>query len=331
MAEVARETTRLSEPEVHRSPPVILAPGHWEKATNDQRSSELGRKRRDGVARPQAAPQRHVLRHVLATPHGLYRFTSRHELSGGMRLASLLTAHVHREKKGFYGGSTFTQRYFGHWLRDGLPAALLRRSDEALYMPLPDGWPHAAAYLEALEIERVPYNFVYFEELAYSNDFPHTADRQRRIREIHTRLHDRLAPKTPAGGVYFSRGATGRQRVLINEDALIEALKARDFTVLSNTAPLGEIWATMGGADRIVTMEGSHWSHAFFAARRGALHLEINPSDRLNLNHSDYVPALDARLAVVVADRVGDGYRVDIDSVLGILDAWPGAVSESAP
>ena len=85
-------------------------------------------------------------------------------------------------------------------------------------------------------------------------------------------------------------------------------------------APLEEIWAKVYGTPQVVSLEGSHMAHAILAARADALHLAINPADRFYLAFADYTAALDIRLATVVAPRDGEGWRVDVDSVLRMLD-----------
>ena len=264
------------------------------------------------------ATRRLTLRRALATPWGVFTAKGGYFRFGRPPLG-LFTGPVARRETGFYPLHAAGLRYFGHWLRDGLPAALLAREDEALYLPCPASWPHAAAYARAAGLTPAA-GPVFFDELTLCEDVGQNASRRARVAEIHARLAASLPGGSGAPGVYVARGAAGGGRALVNEEALIAALKARGFAVTSADDPLEAIRAAAAGARITVAVEGSHWNHAFFAARQGALHITLNPSDRFNNVFADAVPCLGGRLATSVAVRHGAGYVADIDGVCALVD-----------
>ncbi len=270
-----------------------------------------------------AATERYIFEDVLATPYGFYTRRAGHHLSGGLRLPELLGAPIHRIEKGFYGASSVCLKYFGHWLRDALPMSLLRRPDEALYLPVPKSWPHAAAYVDLLGIDRLPHEYVHFDRLAFSPDVGQNSDQRKRVRLIHDLVQTRLpAPeeRKENTGLYLARGETGVIRRLLNEDALIDALLERGFAMAHSTDPLPQILQKAAGVSQVVFIEGSQWAHGYFAAKRRALFISLCPADLFNNVVVEYMPAVEGRLATVVMDRVENGYVVDVDGVLDILD-----------
>lgn len=204
-------------------------------------------------------------------------------------------------------------------MNDALPAAALRRPDETLVLPYPGNWTHAADYVGRLGLPASSEPLAFFDELAFCDDRGLNAHRRQRMQSIHAQLQASLQPSGHAG-IFLRRGGTGAQRLLANEDELAETLAARGFAIRRTTDPLEEILAAAAGTGVFVTMEGSNWVHGHLGARRGALILTINPADRFNNIAAVMVPALDQRLASIVASRQGDGYHVDVARLLSLMD-----------
>ncbi len=309
--------------EIVATPPIYMMPGDFEKITAVQHETteEIERIRVEGQPREQGATRRLIYRDVLATPHGFYLANCGLQLSGGMRIGELLRARIHHEPKGFYATSQFSLRYFGHWLREALPSTLLKRPDEALYLPIPKAWRHAQSYADALGIDRLSADYVHFDEMVFADDLGHNSHQRARVREIYDRIQA-LCGESGAPGLYIRRGGSGAQRMLVNESEVIAALERRGFAVVSISDSLETIWKKAGGVPVVVSMEGSHHNHGLFAARPGALHVTINPADRFNTVFADSVAVFDARLGTVVAPRAEGGYVVDVASVLELLDRY---------
>lgn len=294
-------------------PPVTMLEGDWDRITavQEETSWEAERLRIAGGMHEHQATMRYTLRNVLATPWGFYTVSQAFYRSGKVDLGQLLGKPVAHHEKGYFGTPVIGMKYFGHWLRDGLPCSLLRRPEEALYFPADPSWHHAQQYCALLEIDRLSAPLVFFDEMSVCTDFGQNQHRHARMRQIQETLHAKL-PKGAAQGVFIKRGKTGAARVLLNEDEVATALAARGFNICSASDDLQTILAACAHVETVVTVEGSHWAHAFFAARRGAAHVTLNPSDRFNNLFAAYVPALGQRLATLVIVRQGAGYVVDI-------------------
>lgn len=288
-------------------------------------------RRVEGYVSEHAATVRYVFRDVLATPNGFYAGWAAH--SRGLRLDpwAILRAPIERRAAGFYALSPVSMIYFGHWLSDSLCTARLRRDGEDLFLPADPRWTHARAYADALGIDRLGADHVHFDRMSFCVDYGQNANRRARVRALHADISG-LAGKGPSDKVYVRRGrSVARKAALVNEAALIDRLTRRGFGIADTDRPLAEIWATLGGARTVVTLEGSHWVHAFQAAAPDADHLLINPADRFNNVAAEMVPALGGRTATSIAVSVDGGYEVDIDGVLTLLDRLAATRSDPRP
>ncbi|EKE43413.1 hypothetical protein OCGS_2451 [Oceaniovalibus guishaninsula JLT2003] len=273
----------------------------------------------DGGAVTHQATIRYVLKDVLATPFGFFSGLDAFARYGPIRYRDLLTARIERREKGFFAAIPVAQRYFGHWVTDALTTRLLRRPDEDLYLPVNPGWPHARQYVELLGIDRVQADFVQFDTLSYCRDIGQNTGRAARLARLRAEVRA-IAGDAGVAGVFLRRGRTGTDRVLLNEDALADALAARGFAITDTSDDLRGIWAAAGNAPVTVSMEGSHWMNVFLASREDAVHVIVNPADRFNNVAADYVNGTPGLMATTVAVKRDGGYVADIDKVLRLIE-----------
>ncbi|RLJ36211.1 uncharacterized protein DUF563 [Litoreibacter meonggei] len=311
----------ISPAETSDFPPVLMLDGDWDRITAFQRQTtpELERIRVAGGMRENQATLRYTYRDVLATPRGQYMLGKSLNHKGPVPLQALLSGPIPRYSKGYCAQTSVTRDYFGHWLKDGLPSALLRRPDEALYLPVKEGWDHAHAYVRLLGWDPTPGQLAYFEEMSLCVDIGQNASRRARISQIHDHLKQDIAASS-APGAFLRRGNTGVARLVVNEDEIAELLAARGFNICHASDDLATIRRACAGVPCVVSMEGSHWGNAYFAARRGALHVTFNPCDRFNCHYADFMPALDQRLATLVVGQAEGGYYVDPERLLRLID-----------
>jgi hypothetical protein len=307
-------------PEEHsKMPPITMRPEHRARVTASQLETTLDKEwqRIEGYEAQHKATVRYEFANVLATPNGFFVTGNGFNQLGQPPMKDLLSAKIHHAKKGLFGPSPISMKYFGHWLRDCLPSTLLKQPDEELYFPLNPTWSHAKKYADLFEIDRHEHEYVLFETMSFCVDIGQNSSRRARTKV----LKERLQAKLPSGHkrVYISRGTTGVSRVLVNEIELISALKDVGFTIVSASAPLEDILEACAGSDVTISMEGSHMAHAFYPANPNALLMTINPADRFNNVFADYMPSFDLRLATFVADTCDGGYRVDIPELLGFV------------
>lgn len=298
-------------------PRVLIAPEDRARVTKAMAETSLEQewKRVDGAVRVHQPTLRFMFEDVLATPFGFFVGGNGFARSGRPKIQELLTVKIGRAEKGFYATGPIHQKYFGHWLLGGLPLTLLAQEEEVLYFPFNEQWQHAAAYLDLLNINRIPQEYILFDEMSFCIDFGQNKNRRARNRQI----RDRLQTAVKGDGnklVYLQRGATGASRNIFNEDDLIAALKSEGFTKVRVDAPLAEIIDACRGASTIISVEGSHLAHALLAASEGALHITLNPCDRFNNVFADYMPSFNFRLGTIVMERVGANYHIDVNHAL---------------
>lgn len=310
----------LAPEEKSEIPPVVIASEDRARVTKAQAETAIEREwmRIDGAVALHQATVRYAFKNVLATPFGFFVGGNGFSRFGRPRVEELLTVKIDRVAKGFFATSPICQKYFGHWLLDGLPLTLLAHKEEALFLPYDPHWQHAPAYLDLLGISRIPSNYVFFDEMSYCVDIGQNDNRRDRTR----RMRDRLQAAVRGNGnklVYLERGQTGVSRQIVNESELIAALEQEGFTTVQVDAPLAEIIEACHGASTVISVEGSHMTHGLLAAAEGAMHITLNPCDRFNNVFADYMPSLRSRLGTIVMERVGSGYRVNIDHIMKFL------------
>jgi capsular polysaccharide biosynthesis protein len=227
--------------------------------------------------------------------------------------------------KAAYCMTPLTHTYFGHWLLEGCPTALLARSDEAVCLDLRTDWAHAGEYLRAFSIRPQQNENVFVRELTLFQDYSQGSSKRARYAELRTRSATFYGqPLSVARPVYLRRGQSGQARCLSNEDQLIERLEQRGFLVLdASTSSAAELFRGIAAAPLVVGMEGSHLNHVHFSMAQGGSLLVLIPSDRFSLMHFDCSQAFGLHFAALVVERDGAGYRVDMDELFRTMDLLP--------
>lgn len=215
-------------------------------------------------------------------------------------------------------------RYFGHWLMDGL--VLERLAELRGLTPLTVSskrWIHEAGYRHLLDMhdERQPH--VRVKNLYIADDRGLNAmwvERALAIkRKLKLSLHGSVAAPAP---VFMLRGSSGVGRHLVNEVEISEALQRRGFAVLSPEDETPAVIASvLSNAPIVVTVEGSAHNHVLLAASSGAWIITIMPPRRMNSFVKMRADALDMRWAFTVADdRGGQLFYQPIDRLLKVIE-----------
>ena len=322
MAQAASRTEMLAPEEIIPIPPVKMDDSQREKVTRTEERTSFAAEWAKIDGRPDARHQptmRYEFEHVLATPDGFFSSTFGYNAWGRLDLAPLMKSRIAEVDHGFHGLRAIGTRYFGHWLMDCLPTTRLRRPGEALFFPTPKTWPHALSYHELFGLDPLEHDYVYFDRLTFCDDIGKNS-------HLGARLLDMRREVQQASGndrrrlVYFRRGDTGIARTITNEDALSDALAARGFEIVDARADLDVILRACSKAEMIVSMEGSHFANCILPADTDTRFVIINPADRFCNIWSDYLGLLGGRMGTVVAEKAGDGYRVDIPHLLDFAD-----------
>ncbi|WP_165793887.1 glycosyltransferase 61 family protein [Hyphococcus luteus] len=269
---------------------------------------------------------RYEFKNILVYPTGLSTEAANYMRSLSLPHRELMSGKLTRLPKALSTHTSVSVRYFGHWLGDSCPTALLKEEDEALLMTNKDEWPHTAEYSHLFGLTPEAPGVYHVETLSWVHDIGQGENRARRCRELRRRLraHDDLKEEKAGGGlVYLRRGLSGVRREIAHEDELIARLAAKGFKILDITGlSARDLLRQALDAEICVTIDGSHMDHAHYFLKEHGLLLVIQPSDRFCLAPLERADAFGLNTAFIVADASPDGYVVDADKILRTIDLW---------
>ena len=220
--------------------------------------------------------------------------------------------------------STEGSHFFGPLLQSDFPLELIAPNDQKNFTVATRPYEHSAAYrrLFSLPPER-RLTRARFRRLIVYSDFAQNSFKIARYVELRRRLRTHVSPvgRATTRGVYLSRGRTGELRVLSNERSIIEFLDAQGFEILEPaTLSADEIAARTLNAPLVISVEGSHLSHAIFSLKDAGTMLVLQPPDRFAMPYKEFTDSLGMRFAFLVGLKTGDGFEVPIEELRFMLD-----------
>lgn len=224
--------------------------------------------------------------------------------------------------RALYCMSGVSHTFFGHWLQDACPTALLQKEDEALLLTSPPVWQHADQYVRAFGFQPQPWHLLHVDQLTVYQDHSQGSSKRRRYAELRRRL-EIVYPGSSQGSsrVYFRRGATGVSRLIVNEDAVIDSLRARGFEVFDLPgASAQDIINRFRHVDFVVSLDGSHLNHLYFTMQPGAKMMTFVPANCFTMNQVGYCTAAGLRYGFMVAEPKATGFAVSIPELNATLD-----------
>ncbi|PPE65562.1 glycosyltransferase family 61 protein [Caldimonas caldifontis] len=283
-------------------------------------SAELERLR--GGPRHHGATVAHLIPDVYLLEGHLFRRDALRELS---RTPLPWISGPIREERGeaSLAASRYGVRYFGHWMTDDLPTLKLATDHAPPISPRVALTRHQTEYLTltGLEYEMLPN--AYLKQLIVFDDIAQNRLKALRYAALRERFQAITSTLTeePTPGVVLLRRNTGHQRVLTNEDQVAAALRARGFRSLCpEEHSVSEILAACRGARVAVGVEGSHLAHAIYTLAPGGSLVVLQPPQRFNNVFKDICDAAELSYAMTVGHPDGDGFRVNIDALLRLVD-----------
>ena len=322
--EVASRSWELCPATTDTSRPAIFLDGALERITGytpwGSEANEMERVR--GGTGEHAATVAYMLENVRISGPMLYRgaFKARHGFGPEQPFAdlprhdSLDEAHLVSN----FAGSLF----FGSFLIDIAVEMLPGDGDHAIGM-VTNEYGHEAEYRRMLSLPRPPRagNTAVGKLVLYS-DFAQNGLKEERYRELRRRLrtHFQDVPDKPAG-VYLKRGVTGERRVVENEAEIEAALTARGYDIVE-PAVLGadEVTRRCLDAPVVVSVEGSHLSHAIYSLADDGAYVVLQPPDRFAMPYKEVADRLDQRFAFEVGTPAEGGFTVEPDRLQRLLD-----------
>lgn len=307
--------------------PVLCLSGHFNRATRGVEGHSTLQEEMTLATRDTAihAPVlRYLLRDCLVHSQGVeYLGGSIHKAGNPWKRIPL--GRIRSIPRAAYCMAATSHRYFGHWLSDACPTGLLAHPDEAVILDLRSDWPHAREYAAAFSLAPLLPEVLHVGELAVFQDHGQGSSKRRRYQVLRQRLAAAFGRLDGVAGrpVYLRRGDTGIARVISNEDQVISTLAGQGFEVVDiRGATAKSVYAAIAAAPLVVSMDGSHLNHLYFAMQPGTGVLSFMPTDRFTANNRGYACAVGMRFGMLLVDRSEGGYAVGIDDLKRTLDLF---------
>ncbi len=212
--------------------------------------------------------------------------------------------------------------FFGNYLLDDFPLALLaENSDENISM-VTKSYEHEPGYRELLSLRNAPLvQNARIEQLILYTDFAQNSLKASRYQVLRSRMQNKFAGATAKPGVYIKRGRTGELRALDNELEIEQLLDAVGFDIIEPARlSAEEIARRTLGAPIVVSVEGSHLSHAIFTVADGGTFLVLQPPDRFAMPYKEFTDRLEMRFAFLVGNKTTGGFMIPPNDVRRMLD-----------
>jgi len=233
--------------------------------------------------------------------------------------------------EGALAGSWLGLRYFGHWLTDDAPLALLAEQYGEPISPTPPDWHkgvhrenHVDAYVRYFGLNWRSAENVRFKSLVLFHDEEVTTHKAARMRTLRERVQEKRGSAPARKGVFIMRGVRDASpRAFLNEEEVAETLAREGYDIVEPArATVEEIADAIYGAEMVVTMEGSQINHAVYFADEHAGFLAITPPDRFNSTTKHRVELLGMRYGYLTGDPSGGGFTANIDDLRRTIDLF---------
>lgn len=283
-----------------------------------------------GGAIHQGPTRLHLVRDALIADGTVLTARSYDRLARGGKKRMILTGQPERISEGALCSTQVTERYFGHWLKDGVAHELLAQDRELLPIVLARSpWLHEEGYRTFLGLHPRQVDYARCDRLWLLEDWEVNAHFVGRYERLRSKLRETINASEANGRVYLARGALAAGRALSNEEEVRAALERRGFTILDPTQSSAEdIARTLASARLVVSPEGSAITHAILAMPRGSGIITIVGAQHFNLAYKLICDALGIRFGLTVADAVDtDRFSQSIDRLLATIDLIERAVA----
>lgn len=211
-------------------------------------------------------------------------------------------------------------RYFGHWLMDDCLTYEIAKNSEkiiCIYNAFSDQMKKYQTYFRQDWTEIGPARI---KTLTIFDDVGHNQYKRERQARLSEAVQRQFRTNRPLH-VYLRRGRSGRQRLVVNEEEIIEALIKRGFVVADvEHDSLEHLLSILSSAETVVTLEGSHVAHCCFTLPMGAKVLLLQPANRFCMIHTGWLICIDATRGFVVGDEVDGGSFFPILDIFRTLD-----------
>lgn len=213
--------------------------------------------------------------------------------------------------------------YFGQYLLDNFPLEIIPSESMAKIGLITRPYLHAAGYRDLLALP-APREVIVgrCKQLTLNRDFSQNSFKAARYRQLRARLRTSMPSKQERPlGVFLRRGATGERRILANEAEIEARLASIGFDIIVPAElDAAEIAQRTLDAPIVISVEGSHLSHAIFTVADDGAFLVLQPPNRFAMAYKEFADALDIRFAFIVGSQVEDGFTVDLGELEKMID-----------
>ena len=318
------ETVELAAAETIYSPGILSLPDESARATGTMTHTTLDAIR--GLERegdfPHGATLARQVRSAILADGCVYASTSYQIVTPKVPRRKVLPRRVAHYDEAQLCSDMPSEMYFGHWLLDSLctERLALERGLSGLVF---DGAPstHKQAYRSICAVTPTRVACAVVDRLWMIDDRGLNSARMARWSGLRAAVRAVAGATSAPRLVYLARSAGATGRSLTNADEVERAFDRIGFVTIDPMAfDTHRLAAILHQAEMVVSVEGSHQSHALMAMPAGGTLLTIQPADRFLHSYLFFANAAGIRSAFVVADRQGDGYHVSVERLQQTID-----------
>lgn len=324
---IASRTWMLCAEESRNARPAVFLDGALDKVTglSPWRSWDVELLLARGGAMRHAASQAHMVENVDLVGGHLYSGTARAQMGTGPEtFAQPGRREVQEVEQANLVTSWAGSHFFGPFLKSDLPLELIDEGSVANIAIRTRPYEHAQGYRELCGLHAVPLvQRARIRKLVHYTDFAQNSFKANRYRELRARLRSRVGqrPEHVSPGVYIMRGQAGERRLLTNESDLIDHLRGRGFEIVDPSGlSAAEVARRTLDVPIVISVEGSHLSHAIYTLRDAGTMLVLQPPDRFAMPFKEFTDCLDMRFAFLVGTQAEGGFSVPLDDLCRMLD-----------
>ncbi len=322
LADVSARTWQLSPSTRRRARAAVFDPAELSRVSAAQEHTSLAheRVRIDGGWREHGATRAYLVRDALLLDGHLFAARLALPLKSGS-MPWLGREPERQLGQGVLAASQFGIRYFGHWLHDDLPRALIGAELGSLIAPRYPHHSHQDGLAQLCGADTRTVDDCRIDRLILLDDEGRNNSMRFRMNLIRAAVRRGRSGSTAPRGVLFMRRATGMARGLLNEDEVAGALAREGFRlVCPGECDLSTLLDLTLDAQIAVGVEGSQLANALVTTAAGGTVLTLQPPDRFNNNFADLCDCSELGYGFTVGVACEGGFRVDIDALRRLID-----------
>lgn len=213
-------------------------------------------------------------------------------------------------------------RFFGNFMREHFTLSLIPDAGAPQILLPTNPYEHVDDYraLFATQKPETVTNGI-VKRLTIYSDYGQTDYKCQRYETLRSRLRANTGPGAGCKMVYLKRGSTGENRILENEEILEDCLRKQGFEIVEpSQMSVAEIVDRLLDARIVVSVEGSHITHAYYTMADDGLLVVLQPPNRFAVGHKEYCDLFSITFAFVVGSPSENGFVVKLDEINQVIE-----------